>query len=59
MCSIMGYCSSGVAFDIFKKGFDDAMNIKTGTDIIEIERVTDERLLSLTGLYHVSRQAWT
>ena len=26
MCSIMGYCGSGAAFDAFKKGFDRTLS---------------------------------
>ena len=47
MCSIMGYCSSGVAFDIFKKGFDktvsrgpdDSKIVDTGKGLLGFHRL--------------------
>ena len=47
MCSIMGYCSSGVAFDVFKKGFDktvsrgpdDSKIVDTGKGLLGFHRL--------------------
>ncbi len=47
MCSIMGYCSSGVSFDVFKKGFDktvsrgpdDSKIIDTGSGLLGFHRL--------------------
>ena len=48
MCSIMGYCGSGVTFDDFKKGFDrtvsrgpdDSRVIDTGKGLLGIHRLS-------------------
>lgn len=68
MCSIMGYCDSGVTFDAFKKGFektvsrgpDDSRIIDTGKGILAFHRLaimglTDEGMqpFSLDGSYAV------
>ncbi|MDD5954419.1 MAG: asparagine synthetase B, partial [Firmicutes bacterium] len=48
MCSIMGYCGSGAAFDVFKKGFDrtvsrgpdDSRVIDTGKGLLGFHRLS-------------------
>lgn len=48
MCSIMGYCGSGAAFDVFKKGFektlsrgpDDSRIIDTGKGFLGFHRLS-------------------
>ena len=48
MCSIMGYCGSGAAFDDFKKGFDrtvsrgpdDSRVIDTGKGLLGFHRLS-------------------
>lgn len=47
MCSIMGYCASGVSFEIFKKGFDktisrgpdDSRVVETGNGFLGFHRL--------------------
>lgn len=47
MCSIMGYCGSGAAFDVFKKGFektisrgpDDSRIVDTGKGLLGFHRL--------------------
>ena len=58
MCSIMGYCGSGVSFDLFKEGFDKT--ISRGPDCSEIIDTGDGLLgfhrLAIMGLDETGMQ---
>ncbi|MDD6062249.1 MAG: asparagine synthase B [Oscillospiraceae bacterium] len=61
MCSIMGYCDSGVTFDLFKEGFDqtvsrgpdDSRIIDTGKGLLGFHR------LAIMGLTDAGMQPFT